>query len=269
VTLQNRRLSFQIAALFTICSFTCEQPVFAQEPPPQLDKNSLGTHLAGERGAFTITGNIVDETGAVVPIARVVITNLSTNSTFETTTDSQGHFVVTAVSPGRYHIRGVVPGFAVKDKEMEVSPNSLNAVTLTGDRVVQSSDPTVKTSPARSAAQSVERDDCNRYLSDKTPDFRIAKRYRTDLKPGIVLQLSLAPSDATRDKLLTLACKLGRKYADNQDVYIWFMDSYRAAKLYNPQGEGNDSEAARSRRGYYALLKDTKEESLAWLIHQR
>lgn len=114
------------------------------------------------------------------------------------------------------------------------------------------------------APQNGEKDTCDSFLKQEVPAFRIAKRYRTDLKLGIVLQISVAPSDIERDKLLALACKLGRKYGDKKSVYVWVCDSFQAAKRYNPQSEGNDSETMHSCRARYGLIVGTREESLDW-----
>jgi hypothetical protein len=48
----------------------------------------------------TISGTVTDPNGAVVNGATVKATNLETNATRETTSDSDGHFAFTLMTPG-------------------------------------------------------------------------------------------------------------------------------------------------------------------------
>jgi len=52
----------------------------------------------------TITGSVTDGSGAVVPNAKVVILDLSTNTSRETKTNSQGVYRVFGLSSGRYQV---------------------------------------------------------------------------------------------------------------------------------------------------------------------
>src|SRR5579883_742088 len=62
-----------------------------------------------ERG--TISGTVVDATGAVVTKARVVVTNVATNTTFTTTTNETGQYTVPNLNPGTYNVRVEKEGF--------------------------------------------------------------------------------------------------------------------------------------------------------------
>ncbi len=59
----------------------------------------------------TITGNVTDQSGAVVPAASVQILNLGTGSETPTKTDDHGVFLVTDVLPGTYKITISATGF--------------------------------------------------------------------------------------------------------------------------------------------------------------
>lgn len=48
----------------------------------------------------TISGSVVDPSGAVVPDARIIVTNELTNETRRDTTNPQGEFVFPALQPG-------------------------------------------------------------------------------------------------------------------------------------------------------------------------
>lgn len=66
----------------------------------------LGGLLAGTAQAQTFTatlsGRVVDPTGAVIAGATVTIRDLATNSEREGATDTDGNFVFTLLPPGEY-----------------------------------------------------------------------------------------------------------------------------------------------------------------------
>jgi len=53
---------------------------------------------AGATGA--ILGTVTDSTGAVIPNAKVTITNVATNVPFITTTSSAGDYLAPSLGPG-------------------------------------------------------------------------------------------------------------------------------------------------------------------------
>ncbi|HTZ48207.1 MAG TPA: TonB-dependent receptor [Verrucomicrobiae bacterium] len=59
----------------------------------------------------TVSGEITDPSGAVVPGAKVVIKDEAKGFTFTATTDSAGHYVLTSVPPGMYTLTVEVQGF--------------------------------------------------------------------------------------------------------------------------------------------------------------
>src|SRR5215472_8674646 len=61
----------------------------------------------------TISGTVLDATGAVVPNARVTVTNPDTNTAFSTTTAESGQYTVPNLSPGTYNLRVEKAGFKV------------------------------------------------------------------------------------------------------------------------------------------------------------
>ncbi len=56
------------------------------------------------QGLSTIVGTVTDPSGAVVPSAKVTVTQTGTGTTRSVTTDSQGYFVVPALRPARYDV---------------------------------------------------------------------------------------------------------------------------------------------------------------------
>jgi hypothetical protein len=74
-----------------------------------------------ERG--TINGAVHDRSGAVVPGAKVTITNTATNTTITATSNETGEYVVPSLSPGTYNVRFEKQGF----QPAQVSGIVLNA----------------------------------------------------------------------------------------------------------------------------------------------
>jgi hypothetical protein len=60
----------------------------------------------------TISGTAYDQTGAVVPKAKVVLKNEASGDERDTVSGNDGHFVITAVQPGSYSIAVSATGFS-------------------------------------------------------------------------------------------------------------------------------------------------------------
>jgi outer membrane receptor protein involved in Fe transport len=58
-----------------------------------------------------VVGTVTDNTDAVLPKAKVTITNLGTNISRTVTTDSSGEYVINLLPIGRYSLRVEAPGF--------------------------------------------------------------------------------------------------------------------------------------------------------------
>jgi hypothetical protein len=81
------------------------------------------TALFAQSDAGTITGYVKDPSGAVVPGSKVVIKSETTGEDHTVTTDSQGHYTVTNLSPGLYTMSAEANGF----KRFESKNNTLNS----------------------------------------------------------------------------------------------------------------------------------------------
>src|SRR5690242_9648586 len=64
-----------------------------------------------------ITGRLADSAGAVIPNARVQITNELTKQVREFMTDSSGNFTFTNVPPGNYTLRIAQTGFKTYEQQ--------------------------------------------------------------------------------------------------------------------------------------------------------
>lgn len=100
-----RRLAYGL--LFAICIV-----VFSAGAMAQSDKSTIG-------------GFVTDKSGAVVPSAKILLTNEATGEAYSAVSDAQGHYTVTNLSAGSYTLTAEVKGF----KKYISSHNTLSANT--------------------------------------------------------------------------------------------------------------------------------------------
>jgi hypothetical protein len=81
----------------------------------------------------TLTGTVRDNTGAVIPDARVAIVNTATGEARQFTTNSAGEYVAAALPPGRYDLTVPARGFrtyTAKGVVLRVAQNARIDITL-------------------------------------------------------------------------------------------------------------------------------------------
>ncbi len=59
----------------------------------------------------TIVGSVTDPSGAVIPGAKVVITNTDKNQSTDAVTNDSGNFVAPSLTIGHYSVKAEVAGF--------------------------------------------------------------------------------------------------------------------------------------------------------------
>ena len=111
---------------------------------------------------------------------------------------------------------------------------------------------------------SVISDSCDAHSNSRIPRFRIARNFENATARGRIIKLSIAPEEVTQDKLISLVCKLGRDYANEQVLVIWILNNSRAAQRFNPQGEGNDTPADLAMRASYSFSREENDQALTW-----
>ena len=80
---------------------------------------SLGVVLAQTGGA--ITGEVKDQSGALVPNANITVTNTATNVARNTTTNEAGIYSVPGLIPGPYQVKAAASGLV---QACEIAPAS-------------------------------------------------------------------------------------------------------------------------------------------------
>lgn len=70
------------------------------------------TTVFGQSATATLSGTILDETGAVVPDVKVTVLNVSTTLRRQATTSRDGSFTIPLLPPGRYKVTAEREGFA-------------------------------------------------------------------------------------------------------------------------------------------------------------
>ena len=77
---------------------------------------------AGATGA--ILGTVTDTTGAVIPGARVTVTNTATGVAFRTVTSSAGDYLAPALQPGSYSVRRKLKGSRSRSPRDSIFPST-------------------------------------------------------------------------------------------------------------------------------------------------
>jgi hypothetical protein len=67
--------------------------------------------LHGQSFTASITGTVMDQTGAAVPSAEVKATNMGTNASFTFSTGPNGNYSIPQLSPGTYRLEVKATGF--------------------------------------------------------------------------------------------------------------------------------------------------------------
>jgi carboxypeptidase family protein len=79
----------------------------------------------------TITGEVRDATGAVLPGATVTVINKATNATRTTTSNAVGLFDVPALPPGPYTVKTELDGFKISSRDVELQVQQTARVDFT------------------------------------------------------------------------------------------------------------------------------------------
>src|SRR5262245_26338879 len=85
----------------------------------------------GQDFRATLTGRVLDASGAPIANAKVRVTNAATAETRDSTTDSQGNYLVPLLNPAVYSVRAEAPGFKTAVKQgLELRVNQTATLDL-------------------------------------------------------------------------------------------------------------------------------------------
>src|ERR1700761_7335739 len=116
-TTSNLQLKWSLALLVLLA-------VGLLGPPPHLQAQTTAS----------LSGNVVDTTGAVIPGATVSLTNTSSRDKRDVTSNSSGYFTFAGVIPGTYTVEITAPGFrGFRQDNVTVDPGdvrNLNNLSL-------------------------------------------------------------------------------------------------------------------------------------------
>src|SRR5258708_32099865 len=122
-----------------------------------------------ERG--TVSGTIRDPTGAVVPGAKIVVTNPATNSIFNLTSNESGEYTAPSLQVGTYNVRVDKAGF----RPSEIKGLTVDAATTVHADVVLEIGQSTQVIEVQAAAVQLQSEDAkisvtiNQKLVDTLP----------------------------------------------------------------------------------------------------
>ena len=109
---------------------TSPQNPDAQKTGSQADSGNHGPQVTG-----SITGTLVDPTGAVIPLAAVSVSRVGTGpgpTPVTGTSDGQGNFTISGLAPGVYAVEAHAPGFrSARLQRVTVQAGKVQRITLT------------------------------------------------------------------------------------------------------------------------------------------
>ncbi len=76
---------------------------------------SLGIVPAQAQYKASLHGTVADQTGAVIPGAKLTLVNTETNETKTTVSDGHGDYTFTALPPGKFRLLSEKQGFKKKE----------------------------------------------------------------------------------------------------------------------------------------------------------
>ena len=79
----------------------------------------LSTAAFAQSPTGSIEGVVADSSGAVIPNAKITITNVATNETKTVSTDREGRFEAPLLPPGTYSVQAAAPAPKVTEEKKE------------------------------------------------------------------------------------------------------------------------------------------------------
>jgi hypothetical protein len=155
----------------------------------------IASGLHAQIRSATITGSVKDSTGALVPDAKVVVTNTGTNAGYTATTAQSGAFTIPYLEAGTYSVSIVKPGF---DTYIENGVHLESSQTVRVDAALQIGTTATKIDVQASATQlqtdtSTVSGGVSALVIDTIPNITENPLYYATLQNGV------APRNETSD----------------------------------------------------------------------
>ena len=83
-----------------------------------------------------VQGTVQDQKGAIVPQAKIALTNVETGVTESALSNSTGVYRFVSLAPGNYTVSTTVQGFATASVSFNLATNEVRAVPLTPARIL-------------------------------------------------------------------------------------------------------------------------------------
>ncbi len=149
----------------------------------------LAGHLFGQGNTGGVVGTISDSSGAVVPGAKVIVTNTRTGVSLDGLADSVGNYVFNFLPPGAYKVDAEVSGFKRFSREFNLETGrqlrvdmTLETGAITETISVAASTPLLETETGSLASTIENRQVISLPTLGRNPqDFRL-------LVPGVVIR---------------------------------------------------------------------------------
>jgi len=92
--------------------------------------SALSLAIFAQAPTGIITGTVTDESGAVIPFAKITITNRATDLVRSSVASAEGFFSAPALPAGEYEVRGEHPGFRILQRNATVAAGNSTTVNL-------------------------------------------------------------------------------------------------------------------------------------------
>jgi hypothetical protein len=214
--------------------------------------------IFAQSATATLTGTVTDETGAVVAGATVVVTDLAKQLERQTTTNSDGFFIVPQLLPSRYKIKVQRTGFAtaeLPDVALNVGDQSSIRIQLkvaqVGETVTITEASLVSEAPAVATL-------VNRQFVENQPLNGRSFQTLVELSPGVVI----TPSNlVTPGQFSVNGQRAGSNYFTVDGVSANFGSS-ASTTLYETAGGGVPSYSSQGSTASLASVDAVQEFSI-------